>query len=201
MPRYRAVVQIGSRDATIADKNLKSICYSHRAFLRRLWAALHTRGVFRGNGFGTKVQPCQNRRFPTCRHCSCGSRWLQTTSVRVAPADCCEVMVEEGNGRSPSSEGEQFIPLSDAGEAILSLRAAASTSMFPARAACVVASLIAVAGPLTPSHAALTDPPWPPPPRCDIVIAGGSTASLAAAITAAEAAPELQVCLTEPTDW
>ncbi|KAA0159782.1 hypothetical protein FNF28_05692 [Cafeteria roenbergensis] len=36
---------------------------------------------------------------------------------------------------------------------------------------------------------------------CDIVVAGGSTASVAAAITAAEAAPELQVCLTELTDW
>ncbi len=36
---------------------------------------------------------------------------------------------------------------------------------------------------------------------CDIVIAGGSTASLAAAITAAEAAPELTVCFTEITDW
>ena len=36
---------------------------------------------------------------------------------------------------------------------------------------------------------------------CDVVIAGGSTASLAAAITAAEAAPELSVCFTELTDW
>ncbi|KAA0155793.1 hypothetical protein FNF31_06035 [Cafeteria roenbergensis] len=36
---------------------------------------------------------------------------------------------------------------------------------------------------------------------CDIVVAGGSTASVAAAITAAEAAPELRVCLTELTDW
>ena len=36
---------------------------------------------------------------------------------------------------------------------------------------------------------------------CDIAIAGGSTASLAAAITAAEAAPELHVCFTDPTDW
>lgn len=36
---------------------------------------------------------------------------------------------------------------------------------------------------------------------CDIAIAGGSTASLAAAITAAEAAPELRVCYTEITDW
>eukprot|EP00052_Salpingoeca_macrocollata_P019408 m.161088 g.161088 ORF g.161088 m.161088 type:complete len:646 (-) comp20959_c0_seq3:25-1962(-) len=38
-------------------------------------------------------------------------------------------------------------------------------------------------------------------PKCDIVIAGGSTASLAAAITAAEAAPKLLVCFTEITDW
>lgn len=37
--------------------------------------------------------------------------------------------------------------------------------------------------------------------QCDIAIAGGSTASLAAAITAAEAAPELTVCFTEITDW
>ena len=36
---------------------------------------------------------------------------------------------------------------------------------------------------------------------CDVVVAGGSTASLAAAITAAEAAPELTVCFTEITDW
>lgn len=36
---------------------------------------------------------------------------------------------------------------------------------------------------------------------CDIVVAGGSTASLAAAITAAEAAPDLTVCFTEITDW
>jgi hypothetical protein len=36
---------------------------------------------------------------------------------------------------------------------------------------------------------------------CDVVVAGGSTASLAAAITAAEAAPELVVCFTEITDW
>lgn len=36
---------------------------------------------------------------------------------------------------------------------------------------------------------------------CDIVVAGGSTASLAAAITAAEAAPHLTVCFTEITDW
>jgi hypothetical protein len=37
--------------------------------------------------------------------------------------------------------------------------------------------------------------------RCDIVVAGGSTASLAAAITAAEAEPTLTVCFTELTDW
>ena len=36
---------------------------------------------------------------------------------------------------------------------------------------------------------------------CDIAVAGGSTASLAAAITAAEAAPELRVCFLEITDW
>jgi NADPH-dependent 2,4-dienoyl-CoA reductase/sulfur reductase-like enzyme len=37
--------------------------------------------------------------------------------------------------------------------------------------------------------------------ECDIVILGGSTASLAAAITAAEADPSLSVCFTEITDW
>jgi ribulose 1,5-bisphosphate synthetase/thiazole synthase len=37
--------------------------------------------------------------------------------------------------------------------------------------------------------------------ECDIVVAGGSTASLASAITAAEAAPDLRVCFTEITDW
>jgi hypothetical protein len=36
---------------------------------------------------------------------------------------------------------------------------------------------------------------------CDIAVAGGSTASLAAAITAAEADPTLTVCYTEVTDW
>ena len=36
---------------------------------------------------------------------------------------------------------------------------------------------------------------------CDVLVAGGSTAALAAAIAAAEAgAPTLHVCLTEPTD-
>ena len=37
--------------------------------------------------------------------------------------------------------------------------------------------------------------------ECDITVAGGSTASLAAALTAAEAAPRLRVCFTEITDW
>jgi hypothetical protein len=36
---------------------------------------------------------------------------------------------------------------------------------------------------------------------CDVVVAGGSTASLAAAITAAEADRSLTVCFTEITDW
>ena len=38
------------------------------------------------------------------------------------------------------------------------------------------------------------------PSRCDVLIAGGSTAALSAALTAAAAAPALAVCLTEPTD-
>jgi len=37
--------------------------------------------------------------------------------------------------------------------------------------------------------------------KCDIAVLGGSTASLAAALTAAEAAPALTVCFTEITDW
>jgi hypothetical protein len=37
--------------------------------------------------------------------------------------------------------------------------------------------------------------------ECDIAVLGGSTASLAAAITAAEAAPSARVCFTEITDW
>ena len=37
--------------------------------------------------------------------------------------------------------------------------------------------------------------------RCDVVIAGGSTASLAAAVTAATVRPTARVCLTDPTDW
>ena len=36
---------------------------------------------------------------------------------------------------------------------------------------------------------------------CDVVVAGGSTSSLAAAITAAEAAPDASICFTEITDW
>jgi hypothetical protein len=39
------------------------------------------------------------------------------------------------------------------------------------------------------------------PVHCDIAVAGGSAASLAAAITAAEADPALLVCLTDWTDW
>lgn len=37
--------------------------------------------------------------------------------------------------------------------------------------------------------------------KCDVVVAGGSTASLAAAITAATVSPEASICLTDPTDW
>jgi hypothetical protein len=37
--------------------------------------------------------------------------------------------------------------------------------------------------------------------KCDVVVAGGSTASLAAAVTAATAAPNASVCLADPTDW
>ena len=33
--------------------------------------------------------------------------------------------------------------------------------------------------------------------QCDIVVAGGSTAALATAITAAKAAPQMSVCLLE----
>eukprot|EP01043_Picozoa_sp_COSAG02_P023948 COSAG02_NODE_1294_length_13401_cov_32.784393_12_plen_1223_part_01 len=38
------------------------------------------------------------------------------------------------------------------------------------------------------------------PARCDVLIAGGSTAALSAALTAAVAEPTLTTCLTEPTD-
>ena len=52
------------------------------------------------------------------------------------------------------------------------------------------------------SALAAAQSPWPAvPSRCDVVVAGGSTAAFAAAITAAEASPSLRVCLTEPTDW
>eukprot|EP00750_Incisomonas_marina_P001552 INCI1132.3.p1 GENE.INCI1132.3~~INCI1132.3.p1 ORF type:complete len:495 (+),score=74.00 INCI1132.3:469-1953(+) len=51
-------------------------------------------------------------------------------------------------------------------------------------------------------QAAAPEEPWPTvPSHCDILVAGGSTAALAAAITAAEANAEAVVCLTEPTDW
>ena len=36
--------------------------------------------------------------------------------------------------------------------------------------------------------------------RCDVLIAGGSTAALSAALTSAAAQPTLTTCLTEPTD-
>ena len=37
--------------------------------------------------------------------------------------------------------------------------------------------------------------------HCDVIVAGGSTAALAAALGAARDNAQLQVCLTEPTDW
>jgi hypothetical protein len=55
---------------------------------------------------------------------------------------------------------------------------------------------LAAASPASPSLSAASSTV-----ACDIVVAGGATASLAAAITAAEAAPELTVCFTEVTDW
>ena len=36
---------------------------------------------------------------------------------------------------------------------------------------------------------------------CDVLVVGGSTAALAAALSAADDAPSSTVCLTEPTDW
>ncbi|KAK7109272.1 uncharacterized protein [Littorina saxatilis] len=36
---------------------------------------------------------------------------------------------------------------------------------------------------------------------CDVIVAGGSTAALAAAIAAARDNSQMHVCLTEPTDW
>ena len=44
---------------------------------------------------------------------------------------------------------------------------------------------------------------WPvaPPAHCDVLVAGGSTSALAAALTAAEADENVTVCLAEPTDW
>ena len=43
--------------------------------------------------------------------------------------------------------------------------------------------------------------PTPKAVDCDVVVAGGSTASLAAAIATATAYGSLSVCLTDPTDW
>ena len=37
--------------------------------------------------------------------------------------------------------------------------------------------------------------------KCDILIAGGSTAALSAALNAARVSPESLICLTEPTSW
>ncbi len=36
---------------------------------------------------------------------------------------------------------------------------------------------------------------------CAVVVVGGSTAALAAALAAARDSPTVQVCLFEPTDW
>lgn len=36
---------------------------------------------------------------------------------------------------------------------------------------------------------------------CDVIIAGGSLASLAAAASAADYSPDVNVCYLEPTDW
>ena len=36
---------------------------------------------------------------------------------------------------------------------------------------------------------------------CDVIIAGGSLASLAAAVSAADYSPDVTVCYLEPTDW
>ena len=52
----------------------------------------------------------------------------------------------------------------------------------------------------TPTSAA-KKPEGPSRVSCGVVVAGGSTASLAAAITAAAAAPSVTVCLSDPTDW
>ena len=54
---------------------------------------------------------------------------------------------------------------------------------------------------LTTEAALGRTPQAPREVTCDIVVAGGSTASLAAAITAAEANASLTVCFTEITDW
>jgi hypothetical protein len=35
--------------------------------------------------------------------------------------------------------------------------------------------------------------------QCDVAVLGGSAAALATALSAAEVAPSVQVCLTEPT--
>lgn len=51
---------------------------------------------------------------------------------------------------------------------------------------------------MLPRESAATPPPLPP--HCNVLVAGGSTAALAVAITAAVAGPNLTVCLTEPTD-
>jgi hypothetical protein len=59
-------------------------------------------------------------------------------------------------------------------------------------AAAVVCSLLSVAAAISSDY---------PTIKCDIVVLGGSTASLAAGIAAAEAAPDYSVCLTEITDW
>lgn len=50
---------------------------------------------------------------------------------------------------------------------------------------------------LVPAHTTATTPPAQI--KCDVVVAGGSTAALATALTAATAAPNLTVCLTEPS--
>lgn len=55
-----------------------------------------------------------------------------------------------------------------------------------------------------PAFVAAAPAPAPAPAAtitCDVLIAGGSLASLAAAVTAANASTTLRVCLLDPTDW
>ena len=71
---------------------------------------------------------------------------------------------------------------------------------------CIVVIIAAGLLLVPPQHTAIAtasvdaSPAVDGPLRCDVLVAGGSTAALSTALTSAVAEPTLTTCLTEPTD-